>query len=227
MDVHPLTPEQPVRTGPHRSVGLAVTTLVVVVGLAMTIVFREHNRPFGFERVWMSTLVEHRSAPWTIAMLVLDGLGGGWVAVLLAGATVMGLLVWRRPWAATYFAVAVATSAGLVYVTKQVVGRPRPEDILVATDLGSFPSGHSANAAVTAVALGIIFRRTWVWVVGGIYTVGMMFSRTYLGAHWISDTIAGALLGAGVAVLLLAVFASRLRQEERNVSLPGRSAAVQ
>ena len=101
-------------------------------------------------------------------------------------------------------------SATVTRIIKVVVARPRPEDILVTPDFGSFPSGHSANAAVVATALGIIFLRTWVWVAGAAYTVLMMLSRTYLGAHWVSDTIGGMLVGAGMAVIVWAPFAERL-----------------
>ena len=97
---------------------------------------------------------------------------------------------------------------------KVTVGRARPEDMLVQSDPGSFPSGHTANAATTAVALGFIFfPRIWVWVAGSAYAVAMALSRTYLGAHWLSDTIGGLLLGAGVAVLVWAPFAFRLAAE--------------
>ena len=96
-----------------------------------------------------------------------------------------------------------------------LVGRVRPEDILVHPDFGSFPSGHSSNAAVIAAALGLIFMRTWVWVAGAVYTVLMMLSRMYLGAHWVSDTVAGMLIGAGVALIVWAPFAYKLYRENR------------
>jgi undecaprenyl-diphosphatase len=81
------------------------------------------------------------------------------------------------------------------------------------SDFGSFPSGHVANAATIAVTLGIIVPRVWVWVVGAIYTLLMAISRTYLGAHWITDTIGGALVGAGAALLVWTVFAQRMERE--------------
>jgi undecaprenyl-diphosphatase len=85
--------------------------------------------------------------------------------------------------------------------------------MIVTSDFGSFPSGHVANAATIAVALGVIVPRVWVWVLGAVYTVLMAISRTYLGAHWLSDTIGGLLVGAGVALVLWAVFAARLERE--------------
>jgi membrane-associated phospholipid phosphatase len=70
-----------------------------------------------------------------------------------------------------------------------------------------------ANAATLAVVIGIVLRRGWVWAAGIFYTILMMLSRTYLGAHWVSDTIGGVLVGAGVAVIVWAPFALRLERE--------------
>ena len=41
----------------------------------------------------------------------------------------------------------------------------------------------------------------------------MALSRTYLGAHWLSDTIGGLILGAGIAVIVWAPLAYRLARE--------------
>jgi undecaprenyl-diphosphatase len=125
----------------------------------------------------------------------------------------LAFLIWKRPWAALYFVIGTGLSAAVVKVIKVTVGRSRPEDILVTSDFGSFPSGHSANAALIAMSLGIVFLRGWIWAAGAVYTVAMMLSRTYLGAHWISDTIGGMLVGAGVAVIVWAPLALKLHRE--------------
>jgi undecaprenyl-diphosphatase len=41
----------------------------------------------------------------------------------------------------------------------------------------------------------------------------MALSRTYLGAHWVTDTVGGILIGAAMAVLVWALFATRVRDE--------------
>jgi membrane-associated phospholipid phosphatase len=205
----------PVRIARFWPVASASAALLLALALATLIVYRQQNEPFGFELEWMEEIVEHRSPLWTAPAFVFNFLGGGVVAFAVIPALVMfGLLLWRRRWAAVYFAIASLASVAVVQLLKNLIGRPRPADMLVHPDFGSFPSGHSANAAVIATALGIVFARAWVWAAGAVYTVAMMLSRTYLGAHWISDTIGGMLVGAGVAVIVWAPFAYLLYREK-------------
>lgn len=205
------TPARVARLWPLVSSAVAFALVGV---LASVIVYREHNKPFGFELEWMTDLISLRSEPWTTIALAFDALGGGLIAVFLVPIGIALLLVLvRRRWSAVYFLTATIASALVVRLLKQLIGRPRPEDILVTPDFGSFPSGHSANAAVIAASIGIIAARSWVWAAGAVYTVSMMLSRTYLGAHWISDTVGGALIGAGVAVIVWAPFADLIARE--------------
>ena len=188
--------------------------MTLAVALGLLIFVREKNLPFGFDTAWMEEIVEHRNPVWEAPSLVMNFLGGGWFAVFVVPLVVVVLLLaFRRYAAALYFTVAVLLSVGTVQLLKQSLGRPRPLEILVTSDTGAFPSGHVANAATLAVVLGVILRRGWVWAAGIAYTVLMMLSRTYLGAHWASDTIGGALVGAGVAVIVWAPFALRLERE--------------
>lgn len=189
----------------------------VAVGLVLLlgaiIAFRP-TEPFAIDLKWMEEVVEHRSPVWTLPALFFDYVGGGILGSVVIPLVIFALLLaFRRPWGATYFAVASVLSVICVQVLKHTVGRARPSDILVQVDLGSFPSGHTANAATMAVVFGLLFPRVWVWCVGGAWAVLMAVSRTYLGAHWLSDTIGGLLLGAGVAVIVWAPLAYRLAEE--------------
>ena len=211
----------PVRIARLWRVVSAAAALLLVVLLGAVIFYRQADKPFGFEVEWMGELVEARAPVFTVPALALNWIGGGISGVAIVPLVIItGLLIWRRPWAALYFVCAAIASALVVLVIKNLVGRPRPTDILVAADVGSFPSGHSANAALIATTLGIIFWRTWVWIVGAAYTLLMMLSRTYLGAHWISDTIGGMLVGVGLAVIIWAPFAFVLYRERRKPHPP-------
>jgi undecaprenyl-diphosphatase len=191
----------------------ASVAVVVVVGLGVIIALRP-KLPFEIDTEWMGEIAEHRSAFWLGPALFFNYAGGGIVgSVVVPVVIVLLLLAFRRPWGAAYFAIASALSVILVQVLKLTVGRARPTEILVHADAGSFPSGHTANAATMVVVLGILFPRVWVWCLGVAWAILMSVSRTYLGAHWISDTVGGLLLGAGVAIIVWTPLAHRLALE--------------
>lgn len=191
---------------------------LLLVGLAgMLIAVRDYEIvPFEVDAEWMEELGENEHPFWETLAVLFDRLGAGVIGVFVVPLLVIAvLLIVKRRWAALYFAVASIISAGLVQLVKNSVGRPRPEEILIPVDFGSFPSGHAANAATMAVTLALILRRSWVWFAGAAYVVLMLLSRTYLGVHWLTDTLGGVVLGAGVAVLVWAPFAYRLHLERR------------
>jgi membrane-associated phospholipid phosphatase len=165
------------------------------------------------DAVWRLAGAVH-NRPTTAVAIGLSWLGSAvvnWPLRILA----LLLLAWRRHWLRlAAFALAVITSELLIGSLKAALDRPRPPGSLIATTAASFPSGHAIATAVTAVGLVLVLappgRARWRWEVNAVLLTSVMaLSRVYLRAHWLSDTVAGALLGAGLALgwpaLLMAV----------------------
>lgn len=194
---------------------LVVGILLIGAAGVLGILIAAEADPIDLD-MWWNGSVSGWAPGLTQLAFVLDFLGGGWFAtyvVPLGGALL--LVVFRRPWSGLYFLVASALSAGLVQVVKSLFGRVRPEDMLVISDHGSYPSGHAANAATIAAVAVILFPRVWVAVVGGAWVFVMAFSRTQVHAHWFSDTVGGALFGVGAALAVSAAFTVPLLKEHR------------
>lgn len=176
---------------------------------------------------WWNSYVEVFARIRALAF-ALNFLGGGWFAgILVPLAGLMALLAVRRTAAALLFVTASAASAIGVQVMKAIFGRARPEEMLVVSDHGSFPSGHTANAATLAVIAFVLLPRVWVGVTGVAWVFVMAFSRTQVHAHWVSDTVGGALAGAGFALIVAAVFTLPLARERARIagSLPAADGA--
>jgi undecaprenyl-diphosphatase len=148
---------------------------------------------------------EVRNAPTTAVAVALSWLGSGAVNWPLRAAA-MALLAWRRHWLRlAAFALAVLSSELLIGPVKAAYGRDRPPGSLIETSAAAYPSGHAIAGAVTAVGLVLVLARPgpsrWRWEVRAVVFAGLMaLSRVYLRAHWLSDTVTGALLGAGLAL---------------------------
>jgi undecaprenyl-diphosphatase len=147
--------------------------------------------------------VENR--PTTAVAVALSWLGSAWVNWPLRVAA-LALLAWRRHWLQlAAFSLAVVSSEVLIGPVKAAVNRPRPLGSLIVTSGDAFPSGHAIASAVTAVGLVLAVvppgRARWRWEVRAVaFAVVMAMSRVYLRAHWLSDTVAGGMLGGGLAL---------------------------
>jgi len=153
---------------------------------------------------------------WAPAVFVAKALrivGSGWVMIPLEVAVGIWLINRRRWNALVFWAVSIGLVEAIVWSSKALYDRPRPSDALVSTTGASFPSGHSATAAVVAIGLVLVFapiaKNRWYWFAAAAgWATLMAASRVYLRAHWLTDAVAGATLGAAVA-LTIALLADR------------------
>lgn len=131
---------------------------------------------------------------------------GGIPIVAFAVLAAMGaLLLQRKPRAAAYIAVTVASGVALTFWLKHGVNRPRPD--LVAHEARvltkSFPSGHAATSTLAYLTLGGTIATRMAQIRLKVYAIALSFvlaiaigmSRVYLGVHWPSDVLAGWIIG--------------------------------
>jgi membrane-associated phospholipid phosphatase len=114
-----------------------------------------------------------------------------------------------------YVFLAVGIPGLFVTIVKRWIGRVRPSEagpfayhpFSWDPAYASLPSGHSAAAFSVLVAIGSIFPRARLvlWV----YAVTIAMSRVIISAHYTSDVIAGAAVGAFGAILMREWFAAR------------------
>jgi membrane-associated phospholipid phosphatase len=141
---------------------------------------------------------------------------------LVVFAAVAAWLLWRRlPRQALFVVVTLVGSSVLNAQVKLAVDRSRPvlPDPVAHANGMSFPSGHAQSAMVAAAVLLLVFlpalRGAWrpVAVVVAVTLVAAIgFARVALGVHYVSDVLAGYVLGAAWVAAMTASFSAWRRE---------------
>jgi undecaprenyl-diphosphatase len=139
----------------------------------------------------------------TAALLAHTGDSWFWVPAI-AVVWFFGGTTWRVPTALAE--LGVVALAMLVLAVKFTIRRRRPEGewgaIYRSSDPHSFPSGHAARAAMlTVIAFGL--GPLWVGSIMTVWAVLVSLARVATGVHYLSDIIAGLILGASFGWLML------------------------
>ena len=104
-------------------------------------------------------------------------------------------------------ATGIALNTALAVGLKYSIHRDRPYQTyptikpLDTEVTPSMPSGHTASAFNVATSLTLFYPKWYVAVPAYTWATGVAYSRLYLGVHYPSDVLAGAILGSGTAWL--------------------------
>jgi undecaprenyl-diphosphatase len=199
-----------------------IFTIVLVAAAVIGWIFDSIDGHRGFARYDQSAAqfgADHASSSSTNVLESITQLGSTNV-LLVVLALIGGFQAWRhRKFTVVLYLAVVGIGVSLLTNgLKLVVHRERPNVMhLTAAHGYSFPSGHTAAAAACWAAIALVVARKWprsarrtAAAVAVMITLSVAATRVLLGVHWLTDVIAGAVLGWTWFVLVTVLFGGRI-----------------
>ncbi|GID26278.1 phosphatase PAP2 family protein [Paractinoplanes brasiliensis] len=221
----------PVRHFAERSIAGLIAVVLAGLGFGLlALLVRGNWSPLrrldqGIADGMNSLVAPHEAAVKVIT--TITSLGGRGVLVPLVAMAVLWLLIRRRPRLAIYLAVTGLGAAVLDPSLKALVGRVRPvvADPVAFGGGNSFPSGHTLGATIVWGSLALVLlsatrgrRKGWILTVAALIIVAVGLSRIALSVHFLSDVLAGWLIG--LAWISVTAYAFRVWRREAGRRVP-------
>jgi membrane-associated phospholipid phosphatase len=217
----------------HVAIHLALGFIAIVAIIAVAILARQVTDGTAiaqFDEKVANALHRNTTPGWHQTFRFVTLLGTGWALGIAAGLVGLVLLLRRHITLAIAWAVAQGGAVILVKIIKAMVERTRPSvaDPSFYAHGWSFPSGHVVRTfAFCAMAAYLVFRLTRSWpatlvaaAAGVVCSLVMAFSRVYLGAHFVSDVVAGLIVGTAWVAVCIGVTEEALRRSGRRAESP-------
>lgn len=196
------------------AVGLAVLTVLVLGG--------HFDGVDADVLAWFQTV---RTPLGTDIFASMTMFGSRIVNTVLSIGIGVALLLSRRPGAGLAFAGSMLGGLVVSTVIKNAIARARPPGIdpMFEPSGYAFPSGHTAAAFGLFVTLALLVidhvegRALRIFCAGYALVIGTLVavSRMYLGVHYLSDVIGGALVGTGCATAAVLIEHARRHRVRR------------
>ena len=161
------------------------------------------------DRAVFQLLQSLRVAVFDWVAVAVTELGDASVTIAVASVALLWL-VWHRAWRTVYYSVAaVAGGTMFALLLKATLRQARPADLYAGWSAFSFPSSHTTVSTVLYGFLAVLIGREvgMRWRIAAVLAAVLLvssiaFSRLYLGAHWLSDVVAGFAFGLAWIALL-------------------------
>jgi membrane-associated phospholipid phosphatase len=223
------------RVDRDRSLGLRLTVASLAVALIMipfSLLLVVAKMPVnGLDASVAEDLHEYALAhpAMTRVLIVWTDLFGPWPWRIAVIAYAAWLLYKGAPRLAIW-AVTTVTVGGLLGLALKIItarARPHLPDPVALAPGDSFPSGHAVNVTLGAgvIVLLILPRlprwgRRVAWAVAWFLVLSVGYTRIALGVHWVSDVVAGIVLGTAVVAATAAGFETWRREQGRRPASP-------
>lgn len=210
---------------------LTITLFILIAGFIL-LSFLVYNFPPSFVDLRFSLAIQgHHNLTLDHIMAFISWFGTMPASgiMVLATALIFFLFNCKRE---TVFVLLTVSSGLISTVIKLLINRPRPTEdvvrIIEKTRQQSFPSGHTLFYVVFFGFLIIIMEnlksvnryvRIGVIAVSAMMILLVPFSRIYLGAHWFTDVLGGAILGI-LCLFVLSYFYLPKKGEQANLDRP-------
>lgn len=151
-------------------------------------------------------------------MIIITLLGQETTMLAFSGLMWIYLMIQRYFREANFWVFNTLLAGGAGLVTKQFLHVPRPLGIYGANhQTWSFPSGHATlSAAILGFFVVIMAQhfsrgiRAILYFITALIVSLILFSRVYLGAHWMTDVIGGLFLGLSILFLSTLLYRRKL-----------------
>jgi len=215
------------RLNPGVFTGLSLTLIVIVFGINLALLSElaesviESDSIVAVDKSFTTLLFSMRTEWLSQVMYGATQLGEQWAVFVVGGVMSVIFLIRKKYVALLAFWLALAGVGISTRYSKTFIRRDRPANVAYyEVEHFSFPSGHATTALVQYGLIAYFLYRHYrkrkprklIVVAASVLIIIVGFSRIYLGVHYLSDVLAGFLLGTLwvlVGISLMEVMVSR------------------